>query len=454
MSKIQSVNPYTKEINAEFELLDETQIQEKIEIANNTFKLWKNTTNEQKKKLFTKLAEIMFEQKEELAKLNVIEMWMTYKNALADVSKSASWIMWFVNNFEKILKDKKVSEWWINANIVYEPLWVIFSIAPWNFPYNQVFRNAIPNILAWNVVLNKHASNVPMVAQKIQDLFIEAWFELWVFTNLFISSKNTELVINHKCIRWANITGWDLAWRHIGELSGKKLIPSVLELWWNDPFLVLENNDLDRIIKDAISARLWNCWQKCNSAKRFIVLEKYYDEFCDRFTKMMQDVKVWDPFDENNTMWPLAKTSLIDELEAQINDSIELWAILLTWWKAIDKEKSLFPATVLKDVKPWMKVFDEEVFWPVAPIIKAKTIDEAIILANNSKFWLWCSLYWDNKEQLIEVSKKIEAWNVFINKIVTSYSFLPYWGIKDSWYGKELAENWLKNFVNEKVIVY
>ncbi len=454
MTKIQSVNPYTKEINAEFDLLTEEQIIQRIDKAETAFNSWKQTSTEERKKLFTKLAELLLENKEELAKLDVIEMWMTYKNALADVSKSASWIMWFVENSSELLKDKKFNEWWIEWKIVYEPLGVLYSVAPWNFPYNQVFRNAIPNIIAWNTVLNKHASNVPMVAQKIEELFKKAWFPEGVFTNLFISPRDSELIIKDKRIRWTNITWWDFAWRAIWKLAGEKLIPSILELWWNDPFLVLENNDLDRIINDAVSARLWNCGQKCNSAKRFIVLEKYYQEFCDKFSEKMSNVTLWDPMDENNTMWPLAKQSMIDEIQSQVDDSIKSWAILTVWWKAVDYDKNLYPATVLKDVKPWMRVFDEEVFWPVAPIIKAKDIDEAIELANNSKFGLGCSLYWDDIEKLRELSSKIEAWNVFINKIVTSYPFLPYGWIKDSWYGKELAERWLKNFVNEKIVVY
>ena len=454
MPKIKSINPFSNELNAEFELLTEVEILEKIETANNAFNVWKNVSNIEKKKLFIRLSEILLENREELAKLNVIEMWMTYKNALSDISKSASWTMWFANNFEKILEDKEFNEWWITWKMVYEPLGVLYSIAPWNFPFNQVFRNAIPNIIAWNVVLNKHASNVPMVAQRIEELFLEAWFEKWVFTNLFISAKDSEFIISNKLIKWTNITGWDLAWRNIWKLAWGNLIPSLLELGWNDAFLVLENNNLDRIINDAVLARLWNCGQKCNSAKRFILLEQYYDEFCDKFTKKMSNVQYWDPMDEKNILWPLAKRSLVDDIESQINDSIRDWAILLTWWKSIFKDSNLFPPTVLKDVKPWMKVFDEEVFWPVAPVIKAKDLDEAISLANNSKFGLWCSLYWDNLNELKEVSGKIESWNVFINKIVTSYPFLPYGWIKDSWYWKELGERGLKNFINEKVVVY
>ena len=454
MTTIKSMNPFTHEINAEFELLNETEIQEKIELADRAFKKWKLTSNFEKKNLFVRLSEVLLENREELARLDVIEMWMTYKNALSDISKSASWTIWFANNFEEILKDKEFSDWGVEWKIIYEPFWVLYSVAPWNFPYNQVFRNAIPNIIGWNVVMNKHASNVPMVAKRIEELFLEAWFPEGVFTNLFISPKSSKQIISHEFVRWTNITGWDFAWRNIWALAWEYLIPSILELGWNDPFLVLKNNDLDRIISDAVSARLWNCGQKCNSAKRFIVLEEYYNEFCEKFSQKMSQVKIWDPMDEQNVLWPLAKRSLIDEIESQIADSTAKWAVLLTWWKSPSKDSHMFPPTVLKDVKPGMKVFDEEVFWPVAPVIKAKDLQEAISLANDSKFWLGCSIYGDDIEQLKEVSRKIEAWNVFINKIVTSYPFLPYGWIKDSWYGKELWERWLKNFVNEKIIMY
>jgi succinate-semialdehyde dehydrogenase / glutarate-semialdehyde dehydrogenase len=215
MNKIQSINPFNNKINAEFDLLPENEILEKIDLANESFKKWKLVVNSDKKKLFIRLSEILLEKQEELAKLDVIEMWMTYKNAMADISKSASWIVWFAENFENILKEKEFNEWWINGKIVYEPLWALYSVAPWNFPFNQVLRNAIPNIIAWNVVLNKHASNVPMVAKKIEDLFLEAGFDRGVFTNLFISPKYSELIIENELIRWANITWWDFAWRNI-----------------------------------------------------------------------------------------------------------------------------------------------------------------------------------------------------------------------------------------------
>ena len=451
---IDSINPFNNKLNAKFDILNENQIIDKIELANNAFNVWKNVAISKRGRLLHRLSEVLLENKEELALLSVMEMWMTYVNAISDINKSVASILWYINNSELILKDKEFNNKWMSWKIVFEPLGVIYSVAPWNFPYNQVFRNAVPNIIAWNVVLNKHASNVPMIAKRIEELFLQSWFEKWIFTNLFISSKDSELIISNKFVRWANVTGWELAGRTIWHLSWKYLIPSVLELGWSDAFVVLDNNNLDKIVDDAINARLWNGWQKCNSAKRFIVLDKYYDDFCKKMTTKMNSIKYWDPMDEDNVFWPLAKRSLVDELESQINDSINLWAKLLTWWKSVSEDSNMFPPTVLMDVKPWMRVFDEEVFWPVAPIIKVRNIAEAISFANFSTFWLWCSLYGSDIEELKRISTKINVWNVFINKIVTSYPFLPYGWVKNSWYWKELGERGLKNFVNEKVIVY
>lgn len=450
--KIQSINPYNNELNAEFDTLTNEELESKIQLAQESFCEWKNVSNLEKKELFLKLASILLENKEELAKLNVIEMWMTYKNALSDISKSSAGIEWFANNFEEILQDRKITEGGLDGKIIYEPLWVLYSVAPWNFPFNQVFRNAIPNILAWNTVLNKHASNVPMVAQKIEELFLEAGFSKWVFQNLFITPDMSEYIISHGLVRGTNITGWETAGRSIWSFAWENLKPSLLELGGSDPFLVLENNNLDRIIGDAVKARLWNSGQKCNSAKRFIVLEKYYDEFCEKFSKQMSEQKVWDPMDESTVVGPLAKQSLVDEIEWQVQDSIDAWSRLLTGWKRW--EGNLFPPTVLSDVTPGMRVFDEEVFGPVAPVVKAQDINHAIELANMSQFGLGCSLYGDDIDSLKSIVSKIEAWNVCINKIVTSYPFLPYGWIKHSWYGKELWENGLKAFVNEKVVIY
>ncbi len=454
MNKAMSINPNSGEKIFEIDYISIEQLNEKINIAKESYKKWKNTSFEERKKLAMNLVEIMSKNREELAKLNTLEMWMLYKDALWDVSKSMSNITYFAENTSKLLSDENIEEWWIKAKIVYEPKWIVYCISPWNYPYNQVFRSAFPNIMAWNVTLVKHASNVSQVWIKIEELFLEAWFPEWVFTNLVIPSSFSEEIIKNENIIWTTITWWDKAWRNIWVLAWKYLKTSVLELWWNDSFIAIDYNDLDKLIDFAISARLSNCWQKCNSSKRFIILEKIYDEFVEKLKSKVEKLTVWDPFLSDTQIWPIAKEDSLYEINNLVSESIKSWAKLITWWKIINRPWFFFEPTILIEVKKWMKVFDEEVFWPVLSIIKAKNIEEIIKIANDSKYWLWASIFWDNLEDIEYISKHLEVWNIWINKIVTSYSFLPYWWIKDSWYGKELGESWIKTFCNQKVIVY
>lgn len=450
----QIFNPANWELLEKYNYINREELDFKIQRWNEAFKKWKLTSFEERKNLFLKLASLMIDKKENLAKTSTKEMWMLYKNSLWDVSKSASWITYFANNFSNILNEKEFSEWWISWKIIFEPLWLIYSISPWNFPYNQVFRNAVPNILAWNTILSKHASNVVWCSRLIEELFLEAWFPVWVYQNLVISSNDSEYIISNNLVKWTNITWWDKAWRIVWKLAWEYIKPSILELWWNDPFLLLDTNDLDKIVELAVVWRLTSCWQKCSSSKRFIILEKYYEDFCNKLKEKFESLIIWDPFDEKTDIWPLAKIELLDELEYMVEDSLSKWAKLLTWWKRLSKKWFYFKPTIVSEVRSWMKLFDEESFWPVASIIKADNINDAIEKANNSRFWLASTVITADKDLFNDVSKKLETWNVFWNKIPTSYPFLPYWWVKDSWYWKELWENWLKNFVIEKVIVY
>lgn len=449
-----TINPATEEIIEEYEYISREELDKKIEKADEAFKNWRLIPKFMKKDLFMKLANLMLEKKEELAELDTMEMWMLYSGALWDVKKSAEWTMYFAEHFENWLKDKEFEEWGLKWKLTYEPLGIIYTVSPWNFPFNQVFRNAVPNILAWNVVISKHASNVPKVARKIEELFLEAGFPEGVYTNLQISARESEYIISHPLVRWTNITGWDKAWRAIWTLAGQNLKPSILELGWNDPFLLLDTDDLDQAVKLAVAWRMSSCGQKCNSSKRIIVIDKLYDEFCDKYVKAFEAMKIGDPSDTDTEVWPLAKPELIEDLERQLSISVGEWAQVLTWGSVKEGEWYFFLPTVVKDVVPGMPLFDEEVFGPIAPIIKATSVEDAIELANNSIYWLASAIITDDIHKFEYVSTKLETWNAFWNKIPTSYPFLPYGWIKNSWYGKELWERGMKNFMNEKVIVY
>ncbi len=449
-----TINPLNNSELFDIKNITETELDSKLEKANLAFKSWKNTSFADRQQLFKNLEKIMLENKEELAKLDTIEMWMLYKDALWDITKSASNATFFGDNAQEILKPKEEIVDWLKSKIIYEPMWVVFSIMPWNFPFNQVLRSAIPNIAAWNTVVVKHASNVPQVALKLEELFLKAWFPEWVYTNLFIEHNLTEKVIASPYVIWVNITWSESVGRQIWALAWKYLKPSILELGWSDAFVLIDVENIDKIIPQAIKARFSNNWQKCNCSKRFVVLESVYDEFLTKFSKAVSELKVWDPMDESTQIWPLAKESAIKDLNTVLNSSIKAWAKVETVTNCNYEAWYFFAPVVLSWVTQEMDVFKEETFGPIAPVIKAKNIEELIEIVNNSKFGLWASIFGDDIATLEYIATKLEVWNVAINKIVTSYAHLPYGWIKASGYGKELWEKWLKAFMNEKVIVY
>jgi len=451
---LKSVNPYTLEINWEFELLNETQIDEKIKTAHKTFLEWETLPKTEKKKLFLNLAEVLEKDIDECSKLETIEMWMLNHVSKAWLQATANLIKWFANNFEKILEDKDFDSDWLKWKQIYEPIWVIFWIWPWNYPFNQILRAAVPNILAWNTQIYKHSSNVPMCALKIEELFKKAWFPEWVYTNIFVSSSKSEYIISNKLIAWVNLTWSENAWKAVWSLAWKYLKPSVLELWWNDAFVVCETSNLDKLIDWAIKWRTKNWWQACNASKRFIVLEKYYTEFCEKFAKKMESLKLWDPMNKNTELQPLVSEQAIVDIEKQIERAVKSWAKILTWWKRINWKWFFFEPTVLVNITETTSSFNEEIFWPVASIIKSSNIEESIKLANSSDFWLSACIYWDNTEQLKQIAWKLDWWMIFINQTAWSKASLPFWWIKKSGYGKENWPDGLKAFVNKKVILY
>ena len=448
------INPANEEVLYEYEYINREELDKKIKKAEIAFKSWKNTSFEERKQKFDKLAELMLENKEELAKVDTLEMWMLFSWALWDVSKTSTWISYVAEKWEEWLRSIEFKDGWISWKRVFDPIWVIYSISPWNFPYNQAFRNAAPNIMAWNVVLSKHASNVVWAARKIEELFLSAGFPEWIYQNIEIASSESEYLISHRSIKGTNITGGDKAWRAIWELAWKYLKPSILELGWIDPFILLDTNDLDKTIALAKTWRLSSCGQKCNSSKKFIIVEEYYDEFCEKLAKSFSELKIWDPFDSSTVIWPISSKWSIKELEEIVLAWVKDWAKLLTWWKRVDMKWYYFQPTVICDVEIENSLFDTETFGPIASVIKARDKNHAVELVNSSKFWLTACVVCDSIELFEEVASNLETGNVFHNKIPTSYPFLPYGWVKDSWYWKELWERGIKNFMNEKVIVY
>lgn len=454
MTKLQSINPYTEELNWEFETLNIEQVNEKIEIAHRAFLSWKNTPNSKKKELFLNLALELEKDIDNCARLETIEMWMLNHVSKAGLKKTIWLIRWFANNFEEILAEKDYTSEWMKVKEMYYPIWVIFGIAPWNFPFNQLLRAAVPNILAWNTQVYKHSSNVPMVAIKIQELFEKAGFPKWVYTNLFVSSSLSEQIISNKYIAWVNLTWSEKAWSSVWSLAWKYLKPSVLELGWNDAFVVLENSDIEKVVELAVNWRMRNWWQACNSSKRFLIPNSIYDSFVEKYTSSMEKLVIWDPMDSKTQIQPLSSKKAVEEIEEQVQKAVLTWAKITTWWKILDRKWFFFPPTVLADVTINTSSFNEEIFWPVASVMKYSSIEEAISLANWTDFWLSAVVIWNNENQAIEVWKKLDWWMIFINQNAGSKASLPFGWVKKSGYWKENGPDGLKAFINKKVIVY
>jgi succinate-semialdehyde dehydrogenase/glutarate-semialdehyde dehydrogenase len=454
MATLTSQNPYTGEINKTFETVSNEQLTALIGQAHQTYLSWKNTPVAEKKKLFLRMADLIDERNADYALLETREMgslWSFSKNVLKG---TANLIRRNANNFESVLANESFDAEWLKWHIQYDPIGVIYGIAPWNFPFNQLLRAAVPNILAGNTQLYKHASNVPMCLEAIHQLFVDAGFPIGVFTALYMSASQSEQIISHPAVQWVNITGSEDAWSSIGALAGKHLKRSVLELGGNDAFVVLDHTDTDAIVAQAAACRLSNGGQRCNSSKRFIVLDKHYDIFVEKFGAYMASQKVWDPMDPATQVPPMSSKKLVQDIDKQVQESIAQWARLVTWGTIVDAERNLYAPTLLADMKPDMTSWREEVFGPVASIIKASSVEESIALANASDFGLSAAVYGEDVEQCKQVAMQLDGGMIFINQAPGSKASLPFGGVRKSGYGKENGPDGLKAFTNRKVILY
>ncbi len=454
MWKLSSINPYTEEVNAEFETLELPEVLQKIETAHKAYLSWKETSSTYKKELFLNLAQVLENEIEECARLETIEMGMLNHISKAWLQKTVGLIRWFANHFEEILKETNYETEWLKVKEMYDPIGVIFGVAPWNFPFSQVLRAAVPNILAGNTQVYKHSSNVPLIAIKIEALFQKAWFPEGVYQNIFVSSALSEDIIKHKYIAWVNLTGSEWAGSAVWSFAGKYLKRSVLELWGNDAFVVLENSDMQKLIEYAVQWRMRNGWQACNSSKRFLIPEKLYDTFIEKYSKAMSELVIGDPMDERTQVQPLSSKKSVLDIEKQIKRALQTGARITTWWYALPGKWFFFAPTVLADVSKETSSFNEEIFGPVASVMKYKNITEAIELANGTDFWLSAVVFWNDQNETIEVAKKLDWWMIFINHTASSRASLPFGWVKKSGYGKENGPDGLKAFTNKKVILF
>ncbi|UCH64695.1 MAG: NAD-dependent succinate-semialdehyde dehydrogenase [Ignavibacterium sp.] len=450
---LESINPFTEELIKEFEEMSAAEIDEIIKSSDKAFYNWKETDFNHRGELMKNAAQLLKDRKDDLAKLMTLEMGKLISQSVAEVEK-CSWVCeYYSENAERFLEDEIIKTDASKSFVAYQPIGVVLAVMPWNFPLWQVFRFAAPTLMAGNAGILKHASNVSGCALAIENIFSEAGFPPNIFRTILVRSSKMDNVIEHPSIRAVTLTGSVPAGSSVASKAGAVLKKTVMELGGSDPYVILEDADLEQAAATCVTARLINGGQSCIAAKRFIVVEEVYDEFEKLFVQKMKQVKMGDPFNEENLLGPQASIPLRDELHQQVTKSIELGADLLLGGSIPEIKGAFYPATVLANVKRGMPAFDEELFGPVAALIKVKDENEAIKAANDSVFGLGAAVFTKNEKRGEKIAKeKLNAGACFVNAFVRSDPRLPFGGIKDSGYGRELSAFGIREFVNIKTV--
>lgn len=449
---IETINPFTNKSEKVFQELSDQELESKIATAHKRFESWKDTKIEKRAELLHKVAAIMRKRKEELAGIITLEMGKLIAQSESEIEICASVYEYYATNGAEFMKDKELKVNSGRAIMKHSPIGIILGVEPWNYPFNQVGRLAAPNIMLGNVVMIKHASNVPQCAQMIEDIFKEAGAEEGIYTNLFLNNKRIAKIAEDPRIVGMSLTGSEKAGSSLAEAAGKNLKKSVLELGGSDAFIVLDDADMDKAIESAMKGRFGNMGQACTSAKRMIVLDSVADEFTSRLVKNLKDLKVGNPADASTQVGPLSSEEAAEKIQKQVDETVKAGAKVIIGGKRIDREGAFYEPTILTDIKKGMPAYSEEIFGPVAMIYKVKDENEAIKLANDSNFGLGGSVYSKNIERAIKVASQIETGMIFINEPTASRADLPFGGTKRSGYGRELAAYGMNEFVNKKLI--
>lgn len=444
-----SINPYDNKTIQEYNYFEDENIEKYILKAHNSFLNWKKSTFEERAKLLKNVAKELEKQKVKLSKLITLEMGKPITQAEAEIEKCAWVCEYYAENASKFLEDKIIKTDASKSYVKYEPLGVILAVMPWNYPFWQYFRFIAPNVMAGNVGLLKHASNVSGCALAIEKLFLEADFPEGISQTLLVSSSKVKGILEHPFVKAATLTGSEAAGASVAEIAGKNIKKTVLELGGSNAVIVLNDADLDKIMDTCVNARFQNTGQSCIAGKRFLIQAEIYDEFLKQFTTKVKALKIGNPLDKETEIGPMATVPLAEELEAQMQQSIELGAKLHLGGK---RDKASFSPTIVTKVTPEMPVFKEETFGPLAALTKFSTIEEAVELSNKSEFGLGVSIFTENIKQAESMILALNEGAVFINELVKSDPRLPFGGIKKSGYGRELAKEGLLEFVNQKTV--
>ena len=449
---IATINPATGEVIKTFEPLTEAQIEAKLQRATDAFREHRKTSFADRAAKMRRAADILEKEKDECAHLMTLEMGKPLKAAVAEAQKCAVGCRYYAEHAEKFLADEVAETTAKKSFVRYLPLGPILAIMPWNFPFWQVFRFVAPALMAGNVGLLKHASNVPQCALKIEEIVRRAGFDDGVFQTLLIGSGPVDGILNDPRVVAATLTGSEQAGIQVGVSAAKRIKKVVLELGGSDPFIVMPSADLDAAVATAVDARVQNNGQSCIAAKRFIIAEKIADEFERKFVKRMQELRVGDPFDEGTQLGPLANADAVTSLDSDVKKTIAGGARVLTGGTPLARPGNYYAPTVLTDIPKDSPAYKEEFFGPVASIFRVKDIDQAIALANDSRFGLGASAWTKDPAETERFINELEAGMVFLNKMVASDPRVPFGGVKYSGHGRELAREGIREFVNIKTV--
>ena len=450
---MRALNPATGTLIRDYPTHTLAETKSIIEKSQKAWLSWRDTDIESRKHLLLETAMVLRSGKEEYARLMSLEMGKIIGESRAEIEKCALVCEYYAKNGESFLADEIVQTESTKSFISFEPIGIALAVMPWNFPFWQVFRFAAPALMAGNAGLLKHASNVPGCALAIEDIFLKAGFPEHLFRTLMIPGSDVESIIKNNHVRAVTLTGSEAAGSEVASIAGRELKKSVLELGGSDPFIVLDDADIDLCAKIAAQARMINTGQSCIAAKRFIVVESRLKAFEEKQSQFMSDMVMGDPLDENTDIGPMARTDLREELHEQVQSSLAKGARLLLGGSIVEGPGAFYGATVVTNVKPGMSLYHEETFGPVSAIIPVKNAEEAIRVANDSDFGLGASLWTQDLEQGEKLARRIESGAVFVNGMTVSDPRMPFGGIKRSGYGRELSHFGIREFVNIKSIV-
>ena len=450
---IATVNPATGEIVARFDALTEDQVDERLLRAADAFRSWRNTAFAERAACMSRAAEILESEQDTFARLMTLEMGKPLAAARAEAVKCATACRYYVEHAERLLADEPVDTGGANSFVRYQPIGPVLAVMPWNFPFWQVFRFLAPALMAGNVGLLKHASNVPQCALAIEDIVRRAGFPEGVFQTLLIGAGMVHRIIESPHVKAVTLTGSEPAGQQVAAQAGRRIKKCVLELGGSDPFIVMPSADMDAAVRTAVQARVINNGQSCIAAKRFIVDQEIAAEFESRFAQAMEALVVGDPMREGTQVGPLATPVILNDLDDQVRRSVAAGARVLTGGKRVERPGNYYAPTVLADAPKDSAACREELFGPVAVVIRADGIDDAIHVANDTPFGLGASAWTGDPAEQQRFIAEIEAGMVFINGMVASDARLPFGGIKNSGFGRELSAWGIREFVNIKSVV-